>query len=456
MPIVSLAIEYREVQASEILEQIENGEDVNLTDCRIIGELNLNKIQLETVPNPRYNELFGYFGHEVTKDLKVVKNNITIHNSIFESDIDFSNTLFEKPFYFAKVTSFSSNFISTTFGDDANFDKASFGDGTNFEGASFGDFTWFADASFGNDANFALSSFGYDAIFLNASFGDNAHFRRVIFGGDTDFEDVSFGNDADFWYASFGNDAYFDCSSFGDEANFEEASFGDTVYFSDAKFKNVSLNGTDFKEMKVNWDSLENSLVFDRLTYVKLVRNFRNIEQFEDADDVYFLYRKHCQAENPWISLHEESPWISFPKVGDIFMWLSCGYGVKPSYTVGSSIFVILLFSIIYLLEDACSIGLKKCFGRRFSELSGIISRFRISKGENILNFSSTVFYLKGLFHWRGWDAFYFSIASFTNSNYEDWKPQKYSRKISVFEGFIGNLFIALFIVTMVNVLLRP
>lgn len=208
--------------------------------------------------------------------------------------------------------------------------------------------------------------------------------------------------------------------------------------------------------MKVSWASLENSLVFDGLTYVKLVRNFRNLEQFDDADAAYFQYRKYCQAENPWISLHEESPWISFPKVGDIFMWLSCGYGVKPSYTVGSSIFVILFFSAIYLWEDLCSIGLKKCFGRRFSDFSGIISRLRISRGKNILNLSSWSFYLRALFHWRAWDAFYFSIASFTNSSYDDWEPEKHGRKLAVFEGFIGNLFIALFIVTLVNVLIRP
>lgn len=57
MSMVGLADEYIEVQASEILKQIEKGEDVNLTNCRIIGELNFNEIKLENVPNPKYNEL---------------------------------------------------------------------------------------------------------------------------------------------------------------------------------------------------------------------------------------------------------------------------------------------------------------------------------------------------------------------------------------------------------------
>ena len=67
MSMVSLAAEYsREVQASDILKQIENGEDVNLTGRRITGELNLSEIELETVPNPKYHELLesGYYSEE--------------------------------------------------------------------------------------------------------------------------------------------------------------------------------------------------------------------------------------------------------------------------------------------------------------------------------------------------------------------------------------------------------
>ncbi|MGA9188595.1 MAG: pentapeptide repeat-containing protein, partial [Methanosarcina sp.] len=150
MSMIGLAGEYREVQASEILNQIEKGEDINLTDCRIIGELNLSEIKLENVPNPKYNELKyneslksgyhyseGYLEpHEV--NIKVIKSNIVIHNSIFENNLDFSNCLFTKAFSFAKVNcSSTANFRNTTFGDSAVFWGCAFGSFTDFSFTTF-------------------------------------------------------------------------------------------------------------------------------------------------------------------------------------------------------------------------------------------------------------------------------------------------------------------------------
>ncbi len=73
------------------------------------------------------------------------------------------------------------------------------------------------------------------------------------------------------------------------------------------QFKKVSLNSSNFEEMKVSWASLENSLVFDGLTYVKLVPNFEILSNLK-MQMLLFPVSKVLQAENPWISLHEESP----------------------------------------------------------------------------------------------------------------------------------------------------
>ncbi|AKB23395.1 potassium channel family protein [Methanosarcina sp. WH1] len=344
MSMVSLAAEYsREVQASEILKQIENGDDVNLTDCRIIGELDLSEIELQTVPNPRYNESleFGAFNEEKwryyggNKDLKVVESNIKIHNSIFENDLDFSNALFKKSFFFVDVNcSSTANCISTNFSDSATF--------------------------------------------VGATFGDSAFF--------------------------------------------DEATFTDTVDFLGTQFKEVTLNNTDFEEMRVSWDSLENSLVFDGLTYVKLVRNFRNLEQFGDADAAYFQYRKHRQAEKPWILFQTEWPWISFPKWGDIFMRLTCGYGVKPFRAFGLGGGIVLLFSLLYWGGNG-------------------ISRLKEEKDNMTENNEGEI--QKTTFS----DAFYFSMVTFATIGYGDWYP---------IEGFLGWLTLGLFLVTLMNVTIRP
>ena len=95
------ATEYKEVKAEEILKQIEDGEDVNLTDCHIVGELDVSKIKLETVPNPVFDLLLkeGWSERDipnlyVKENTSVVKSNIKIKNSTFENSIDFSNVYF--------------------------------------------------------------------------------------------------------------------------------------------------------------------------------------------------------------------------------------------------------------------------------------------------------------------------------------------------------------------------
>jgi len=62
------AKELREVSASEILKQIENGEDIFLENVRITGKLDLSKIDLKTVPNARSARDIEYYGLE--KELK--------------------------------------------------------------------------------------------------------------------------------------------------------------------------------------------------------------------------------------------------------------------------------------------------------------------------------------------------------------------------------------------------
>lgn len=69
--------------------------------------------------------------------------------------------------------------------------------------------------------------------------------------------------------------------------------------------------------MVVSWTSIENALVFNGPAYIKLIKNFREMEQFDDADDAYFRYRQ----------LRRENKNLSISKIEDTVFWLSCGYG---------------------------------------------------------------------------------------------------------------------------------
>ena len=80
LSLVVQATEYREVnkdvQAADILNHIEKGDDVNLTKCHIFGELDLSKVNLVTVPNPDFRTYLIEYG--VRENLSIVKSNISI------------------------------------------------------------------------------------------------------------------------------------------------------------------------------------------------------------------------------------------------------------------------------------------------------------------------------------------------------------------------------------------
>ena len=383
-----------EVPASKILEQIENGEDVYFENVRITGELNLSNIELETVPIARQRGLTLKTDPEseiivvqkpwhggrpikllgLEEVLKVVESEITIKDSIFENEVDFSNTLFIKPLYF----------YGTSFSGKTDFSRAS------FSGVVFG------DAIFSSESNFRYARFNGYTDFVYARFNDNTNFAYARFNDNTNFV-----------YTIFSGNAFFDLAEF------------DKVFFSDVEFSRVSFSGFDFKFMEVSWSSLENALVFHGPTYIKLIKNFREMEQFEDADDAYYQYRRLSQANKK----------LSFSKLRDVVAWVTCGYGVEPGYAVAWAVAIILIFTPIY--------------GWR-----GGIRRLK----ENDEVAEQDVSFWKAL-----GNAFYFSVVTFTTIGSGDLDPaDRYRKAAVVIEGLFGWLILALFIVTLANVMIRP
>lgn len=465
------AQELTEVSALDILDQIEKGEDVDLEKVRIIGELNLSKIELKTVP-------VFYLGGK--GELKVIETEIKITNSVFVNDVDFLKTQFNKPVSFfdtsfsGKSNFFLTNFVDnayfdytnfsgdtsftfSTFSGDASFSSASFVSNTDFNYTNFGGFTdfdytsfdgnvdfkstrfsgitsftnanfssitSFSDAIFSDNAYFKYSNFSDDTDFEAANFVGNAHFEAVNFGGITSFSDANFDNNAYFKDSSFGDDTDFVAASFGDEVSFWNACFRNNtrfektrfneVIFIDTSFSNVSLTNTDFERMRVDWSSLKNTLAYNGEAYIKLIKNFKEMEQFEDADNAYYQYRRVSQRNNN----------IGFSWLGDVITWITCGYGVRPFNSILFGGLLIFLFSIIYYYGDG-------------------ISRLKEKEDDDAQKVSM-------------WDALYFSMVTFTTIGYGDWYPKNRFYKYVVIEGLVGWLTLALFLVTLANVMIRP
>ena len=530
MPIGGQAQEVKEltkVNAEDILQQIQKGEDVNFEDIRIMGELNLSKIKLETIPNEYKYRKNNHIGLEC--ELKVVKSNITIKDSFFEDDVIFSNTYFKKNIdftntYFSKRTDFrgvvcnkSANFIGANFNNYAGFggasfdgvadfrysifnDNADFGDasfnyarfwGTNFSAgadfciasfnnsvafinARFNGYSDFGHANFSGGANFMLTSFsghklsaalidelpkGIHSIYFRVDrnvdyvftyFGGGTNFRGVKFGDDaifkvvnfnnicdfsfaefdskvnfqntnfndiTDFRNARFSGDADFTDARFNGDADFTDARFNGDADFTDARFNNIVSFSDNFAKVVYLNGIYFENMRVDWTSLEHNLFYDGPTYIKLIKNFREMEQFDDADNAYFKYRTLSQNNKKWLSVS----WLS-----DEFMRISCGYGVKPQRTIVLCAVIILIFAIFNWKG--------KCIKQKEDHEEDGQKDGDVSISE----------------------ALYFSMVTFVTLGWGDHRPIGLCRIYALLEAFVGWILLALFLVTLANVMIRP
>ena len=478
------AQELREVPASEILEKIQAGEDVNYTNVRVTGEFDLSKIKLKTIPIERWQMDFERYGLE--EELKIVESKVSIKDSIFENDVNFSNTLIKKSLNF-QGTSFLglADYIGADFSSDVDFESASFsyiayfryanfsGD-ADFSRANFnGRFYDFQFARFNKGVNFIDASFGgffdtdihfNDAVFYditnfyNATFYGDIYFKRTEFFGQTSFGSVNFNGHAYFWETSFSGITYFwlanfydvpefrdvrfndetffkytnftdgvdfERTVFSDDVDFSHANFGSYASFENTKFNkvifyntnftNISFNNADFEKIRVHWSDLKNSLIFNGAIYIQLIKNFREMEQFKDADDATYQYRRLSQANKEW----------SFSKLGDVFMWLSCGYGVKPWRTAAWAVAIVLIFTPFYFWRG----GIKRLKEKNEDEKQDVSLC----------------------------DAFYFSMTTFTTLGYGDLYPADRYRMVAVMiEGLVGWLILALFLVTLANVMIRP
>ena len=325
----------------------------------------------------------------------------------FSKNAYFNQATFDKNAYF-KYANFSKNayFNQATFDKNAYFDEATFGKKVYFDRATFGDYAIFAKVSFSEGADFNYASFGKNAYFNSANFSKkNAYFNQATFSGGAIFRDANF----------------------NDSASFRSAKF-DSLDFYNTKISRLDLDDADFKTLKVDkWDSLKNvTHSFDGPTYVKLIKSFREMEQFDDADAAYIKYRQ----------VSKERKNLSKSKLLDEIAWYSCGYGVKPLHAAVSAVIIIVIFTPIY--------GLRGGIGR---------SKENDEVDEQDVSFRKAL--LKAFKHL--FDAFYFSMVTFTTIGSGDLYPaDRYRKAAVVIEGLLGWLILALFIVTLANVMIRP
>jgi len=382
------------------------------------------------------------------------------------------------------------NFNGVKFVGDVDFTKAEFSREAIFQQAKFGGKARFGEVQFGGMANFMFAEFtkyaGFGgaqfsrkANFQQAKFGEWAYFGVVTFRNDTDFIEAQFSGKADFLRTTFYRDTYFIEAQFGGKANFLEATFLEDTDFIDAKFEDdIIINKLKFNVFYINWQSIKDNLAYDGPAYMALIKNFKIMEQFGDADDCYYQYRKESQARKRWYSgenrlielfislydwtsakikrISEYLNWINdyppfswihrlnWSKLLDWIGFVSCGYGVKVWRPIACALGSVLSFTLLYKLLPQSRGGIAESGPSTVTmeALNNSTLLFTFSSGDGAVSSS-----------WG--ECLYFSFTALTGGTPDGLHPVGLCKCAVMVEGVLGYLFLALFVVVLARKIIR-
>ena len=377
-------------------------------------------------------------------------DNAHFDNAKFGYSTNFNYVNFYENAHFSNARFNETSFMNAKFKKDAKFRNTIFYGNADFNKAEFSDSS-FMNATFYKNVDFMLGKFNEYADFSNANFYGNADFSYRIFINYSEFRGVNFHSDANFRDATFYDSANFGSVNFSGDALFSHSRFDKNLYFGTSKFaKHVYFDNIEFNKMTVRWDSLKDALVYDELFYVQLIKNFNDNGQFEEADDANYQYRRQRQKEEfsliSWFSL---SFWFSFVSwAEDAFMWIICGYGLKPSHPLFVGVMIVLFFSCTsYKTQNNLFWDVDE---RKSDKLNRMISSF---SGFTQKIIKITPIRLKNFI--PSWCSFYVSFVTFTTLGTIRAKNGR-DRLAVMIEGLLGWLILTLFIVTLANVMIRP
>jgi len=434
------------VDASSILSEILDGKAVEEHHVRIVGSLDLRDLE-----GPVRSSI-------VIVDCEV-QDLVRMEGVTFDSTVNFEETIFEEMVLFSEARfNDSADFSYSTFEDTVFFDSALFGKEAEFCGTTFGRDAYFSNSVFTENSDFNFTRFAKEyVLFDGVQFFGDAYFEDAEFGRWTNFYGSRFYGLADFFLATFVGRSFISNVVFDEDANFAGVEFMSFAEFEDSRFEGnfylygstisymklngttfgdnstVHLNNTEIDGFVIPWRTMENHLVFRDEVYMGLVENYKRLGWFNDADDCYYHYRK----------LSQERKDLGWSKAIDYLAWLSCGYGVRPDYTLAWSLSIVLVFGAIFYLgkgllqyerPDVAPAEDGDVLESEFQELANLPSiPERPSLGE-AMYFSSLVFIAQA-------PADYLALGRY-----------KY---LVIVEGVMGWLMLALFLVALGNLMIR-
>ncbi|MEI8003762.1 MAG: pentapeptide repeat-containing protein, partial [Methanothrix sp.] len=290
------------------------------------------------------------------------KEELNMEFASFQGNAVFLGSYMAKEANFFRAELLDVNFMDAILGGDVQFSEAKLGR-CLFTGSHFLRTASFQGSCFQEDAFFRSAFFQGPAFFSQGKFQARAVFEQALFAGEAQFSEVSFLEEADFRSVKFCKEAIFQGTQFTKTANFSGSIFQENLFLANAKIHvirlfdavfvgQIDLHNVDFVRLEARWPALRHHLAYDGAAYLSLTKNFRNLEWFEDADDCYYHYRRMSQSGKNLIFREGMMVKINWSKLLDILAWVSCGYGVRPRYTVFLSCFLIILFALLFWWGD--------------------------------------------------------------------------------------------------------
>ena len=178
------------------------------------------------------------------------------------------------------------------------------------------------------------SQLNRDANFSGSQFYNDVHFNGS-FNGPAFFTDSLFNRSAIFIDCKFNSDAFFDNSRFTVIA-FIKSQFNNDAFFGGARLGLLQLSFTKYDKLHIRWNNI-GKLVYDDMTYLLLIENFKKLGFFEDADNCYYSYRIERRRNLP--TLYKLADWI---------LMNLYGYGVKPLRPLAGLVIVLIAFGLLY------------------------------------------------------------------------------------------------------------
>ena len=290
----------------------------------------------------------------------------------FQKEVDFNMTLFTK----------SASFGNTQFSKAAGFSLAQFSETISFDEAQFLGYAGFSGVQFLGDSSFSNSEFRAKADFNGSKFSSYANFIRTHFFSEASFRETKFLARTHFMGTQFSDETVFDQVKFFKTANFLRSKFQGSSSFQGCYYHNHIYFGdvTGFSNMQMEWEydpekfraekeednaklrGLKNHIYYNETFYIALIKNYRDMGWFKEADDCYYTYRverrKHRlqklykQNENIVKNLISFSRlWEKAKLCGEwLLLDLTFGYGMKPKKIFLTFVVFWVLFIPIYLV----------------------------------------------------------------------------------------------------------